>query len=195
MKLDIKKFKQFTEQTGLGYGAFCVFQLVLSKDKLGIKYLHSESSSLLKALEMEGWIEYYEDVKDGNPQPRYRLTDRGTILAEIFLEDLGLADIHEILAYFDEIKKRFNIPGVINPLDSNIKMVKKWYPKYSIEQFKKVIDYFVPAWQYATMPDGTPLKKFLNPKTLFNGKFDLRVEEAEQSTPVATSVRPKYKPL
>lgn len=195
MKLDIKKFKQFSEQTGLGYGEFCVFQLVVSKDKLGLKYLTSTNSSLLHNLVVDAWIEYYEDVQNDKAHARYRLTDRGVVLAELFMEDSEEADIREILAYFDEVKKDHNVKGVVNPLASNINMVKKWYPRYSVTSFKKVIDHFVPAWKDALMQDGTSLSKFLTPKTLFNGKFDLRVEEAEQSAPVATTIRPKYKPL
>lgn len=195
MKLDIKKFKSFSEQTGLGYGEFCAFQLVVSKDKAGLKHLASTKCTLLEALEGEFWIEYYEDIQSDKAHARYKLTDRGVVLAEIFIEDSEASDIREILAYFDEKKKEFQIAGVVNPIASNVKLVKRHYPKFSIEQFKKVIDYFVPAWQHAKAKDGAPYRNYLKPSTLFNDKFDLRVDEAEQSSSVATTIRPKYKPL
>lgn len=66
----------------------------------------------------------------------------------------------------------------------------RWNEGKRFEDFVLVIDYFSSKWSGVTFKDGQAAEKYLQPSTLFNGKFDERVNEALMSRP-KTEVKEK----
>ena len=78
---------------------------------------------------------------------------------------------------------------------SSKRLIKaRWNEGYRLEDFKKVIDNKVTDWIGKTFDDGSPAENYLQPSTLFGGKFETylnqipkrnnQVNESESNNPV-----------
>ena len=57
----------------------------------------------------------------------------------------------------------------------------RWNEGNRLEDFKKVIDYFSTKWSGTTFNNGASGDTYLRPSTLFNNKFDERLNEASKN--------------
>lgn len=57
----------------------------------------------------------------------------------------------------------------------------RWNEGKRLDDFISVIDYFSMKWIGVIFNNGQPAEKYLQPSTLFNGKFDERVNEAKMN--------------
>lgn len=85
-------------------------------------------------------------------------------------EENGNIQYNEVIDYLNQkTGSRFNAKGY-----ENQKLIKARFNEgYTLEDFKTVIDYYVEHWK------GTEFEKYLRPKTLFNNKFDERLNNAK----------------
>jgi phage replication O-like protein O len=65
----------------------------------------------------------------------------------------------------------------------------RWNEGKRLDDFKAVINHFSKKWMGITFKDGTPAEEYLRPSTLFNGKFDERVNEAVNDKPIRNVVQ------
>src|SRR5690554_5267342 len=85
----------------------------------------------------------------------------------------------EIINYLNEkADKNFK------PVESNTKHVKARINEgYTLDEFKTVIDYTVSEWKGKVFGNGKNGSDYLRPSTLFNGKFDERLQLAREKQP------------
>lgn len=66
---------------------------------------------------------------------------------------------------------------------SSKKLIKaRWNEGYRLEDFKKVIDNKVTDWTGKTFDDGSPAENYLQPSTLFAGKFETYLNQVPKRT-------------
>lgn len=65
---------------------------------------------------------------------------------------------------------------------SSKKLIKaRWNEGYRLEDFKKVIDNKVIDWTGKTFDDGSPAENYLQPTTLFSGKFEIYLNQVPKN--------------
>jgi len=85
----------------------------------------------------------------------------------------------EIIQYLNEKTGknfRYNANGNLKFIKARIK------EKYTLKDFKKVIDLKVAEWSDTIFSNGTPGKNYLRPQTLFNEKFDSYLNEEKEES-------------
>jgi len=85
----------------------------------------------------------------------------------------------EIIQYLNEKTGknfRYNANGNLKFIKARIK------EKYTLKDFKKVIDLKVSEWSDTIFSNGTPGKNYLRPQTLFNEKFDSYLNEEKEES-------------
>ena len=68
-------------------------------------------------------------------------------------------------------------------VESNKKLIRaRWNEGYRLDDFRLVIDYYSKQWKGKTFSNGQLGDTYLRPSTLFNNKFDERLNEAKTKT-------------
>jgi uncharacterized phage protein (TIGR02220 family) len=104
---------------------------------------------------------------------------KANIKAKLSKKEIDAITAQEIILYLNKkTKKKFkaNATGNLKYINARLK------EKYSIDDFKKVIDLKVSQWTGAIFSNGESGEKFLRPSTLFSEKFDSYLNETEQTS-------------
>ena len=135
------------------------------------------------------WLLYDEpgnvDIQVFLPQTEKRSTDNPPtenqpLLSTNVTKDLNNKEVSsipysKIIAYLNEQTGKS-----YKPVGKNKDLIKaRWNEGYTLEDFERVIDNKVATWKGVTFQDGTLGDRYLQPTTLFGGKFDGYLNETQ----------------
>jgi uncharacterized phage protein (TIGR02220 family) len=162
-------------------------KLKTSKSFIGINSnLPADRKSILKFIKKDSFVnETSSKVEASSPLIKKQLEMKVKVETNTKLStnkmksqnELILAQ--EIIAYLNEkTGKNFR-----HNANGNLKFIKaRIKEKYTLKDFKKVIDLKVDEWSDTIFSNGTPGKNYLRPQTLFNEKFDSYLNESKEES-------------
>jgi len=166
--IDLQKEKrQESENYYFDYNRFISFSLALSSKKQTVL------NTLIKELNMkeEEVILYSETLKDNGFLNAEDIKILQKANGKVKSKDFSL-EIEEIITHLNHAADRnFRISKDTKTRIKNLLLSGS----FSVSDFKKVNVYFTKIW--GSNPE---MSKYLRPQTLYNGKFETRLEEAEQ---------------
>jgi uncharacterized phage protein (TIGR02220 family) len=82
----------------------------------------------------------------------------------------------------DLLNEHSNSKFKLNAKATKTAIKARWEEDYAFEDFKLVIEYFCKAWKGKVFSNGKNGDDYLRPSTLFNNRFDERLNEARKKT-------------
>ena len=131
-------------------------------------------------VDIQVFLPQTEKRSTDNPPTENPPTENQPLLSTNVTKDLNNKEVpsipySKIVAYLnDKTGKSYRAVG------KNKELIKaRWNEGYTLEDFERVIDNKVATWKGVTFQDGTLGDRYLQPTTLFGGKFDGYLNETQ----------------
>src|SRR5690554_2898833 len=177
------------ERWGWGKSKLRSFLEMLENDGMIVK----KSDRKKTTITICNYCIYQGSEMENRPQTDYKQTDNGLITDTNNNDNNVNKNIYvEIIEFLNE-KAGTNFKHSTNKTRDLIKA--RLNEGFTINDFKTVIEYCCKEWKGKVFSNGKIGDSYLRPTTLFNNKFDERLNLAKQNKQATPQPNPTYKPF